>query len=83
MKAFQASLRTLIAVALAGAASTALAQVYPNRPIKLIVPFQAGSAPDQIMRITTQHMQTTLGQPFVIENKPGAGNNIATEAVVN
>ena len=55
---------------------TAVAQGYPNRPIHVIVPFQAGSAPDQIFRITTQHMQGTLGQPFVIENKPGANGNI-------
>src|SRR5215510_10950682 len=52
------------------------AQGYPNRPIRVIVPFQAGSAPDQIIRITTQQMQGTLGQPFVIENKPGASGNI-------
>jgi tripartite-type tricarboxylate transporter receptor subunit TctC len=52
------------------------AQGYPSRPIRVIVPFQAGAAPDQIIRITTQHMQGTLGQPFVIENKPGANGNI-------
>src|SRR4051812_22580400 len=57
--------------------STAVsAQSYPGRPIRVLVPFQAGSAPDQIIRITTQHMQTTLGQPLVIENKPGANGNI-------
>ena len=66
----------LAALALAVATSGAFAQGYPNRPIRVIVPFQAGSAPDQIFRITTQHMQTTLGQPFVIENKPGANGNI-------
>jgi tripartite-type tricarboxylate transporter receptor subunit TctC len=65
-----------IALALAAAAGAAAAQAYPNRPIRVIVPFQAGSAPDQIIRITTQHMQTTLGQPLVIENKPGANGNI-------
>ena len=63
----------LVLVLWAGAAT---AQSYPNRPIRVIVPFQAGSAPDQIMRITTQRMQGTLGQPFVIENKPGANGNI-------
>ena len=52
------------------------AQSYPDKPIRVIVPFQAGSAPDQIFRVTTQHMQGTLGQPFVIENKPGANGNI-------
>jgi len=54
----------------------AVAQSYPSRPVRVIVPFQAGAAPDQIMRITTQHMQASLGQPFVIENKPGANGNI-------
>src|SRR5262245_28123211 len=63
-------------LALAVVSSDVLAQAYPNRPIRVIVPFQAGSAPDQIIRITTQHMQGTLGQPFVIENKPGANGNI-------
>jgi tripartite-type tricarboxylate transporter receptor subunit TctC len=68
--------RILIVIALASAAGAAAAQAYPNRPIRVLVPFQAGSAPDQIIRITTQHMQSTLGQPFVIENKPGAQGNI-------
>lgn len=68
--------RIVVAAALAGAASAAAAQAYPSRPVRVIVPFQAGSAPDQIIRITTQHMQSTLGQPFVIENKPGANGNI-------
>ena len=68
--------RILLAAAFAGAATAVAAQAYPSRPIRVIVPFQAGSAPDQIIRITTQHMQTTLGQPFVIENKPGANGNI-------
>ena len=73
--------RALIAVSLAAATGAALAQAYPSRPIRVIVPFQAGSAPDQIIRITTQHMTQTLGQPLVIENKPGANGNIGvTEA---
>ena len=55
---------------------TAVGQTYPNKPIRVIVPFQAGSAPDQVIRITTQKMQGTLGEPFVIENKPGANGNI-------
>lgn len=67
---------TVVAMALAGAAGAAAAQAYPNKPIHVIVPFQAGSAPDQIFRITTLHMQKTLGQPMVIENKPGANGNI-------
>jgi tripartite-type tricarboxylate transporter receptor subunit TctC len=68
--------RTLVALTLACAAGAALAQAYPSRPVRVIVPFQAGSAPDQIIRITTQHMAQALGQPFVIDNKPGANGNI-------
>lgn len=68
--------RTIVALALAATTGAAAAQSYPSRPVRVIVPFQAGSAPDQIIRIVTQHMQGTLGQPFVIENKPGANGNI-------
>lgn len=50
---------------------------YPNRPIRFIVPFPAGSAPDAIARIVGQHMQVTLGQPIIIDNKPGAQGAIA------
>jgi tripartite-type tricarboxylate transporter receptor subunit TctC len=69
-------IRAFLALFLIAAAGATAAQGYPNKPIYVIVPFQAGSAPDQIFRITTQHMQKTLGQPFVIENKPGANGNI-------
>jgi tripartite-type tricarboxylate transporter receptor subunit TctC len=69
-------MRKLFFAALAAFACAAFAQGYPNRPIRVLVPFQAGSAPDQIIRIVTQHMQGTLGQPMVIENKPGANGNI-------
>jgi len=69
-------LRFVAALAVTLTFGTAVGQTYPNHPIRVIVPFQAGSAPDQIFRITTQHMQATLGQPFVIENKPGANGNI-------
>lgn len=68
--------RIVAVVTLACAAGGAFAQAYPSRPVRVLVPFQAGSAPDQIIRITTQHMSQTLGQPMVIENKPGANGNI-------
>jgi tripartite-type tricarboxylate transporter receptor subunit TctC len=55
----------------------AAAQGYPNKPIRFIVPFQAGSAPDHIARVVGMHMQQTLGQPIVIDNKPGAQGAIA------
>lgn len=50
---------------------------YPSKPIRFIVPFPAGSAPDAIARIVGQHMQVTLGQPMIIDNKPGAQGAIA------
>lgn len=60
-------------------ASPALAQ-YPDRPIRLIVPYLAGSAPDQVARTFAEQMSNDLRQPFVIENRPGAGGNVGTAA---
>jgi tripartite-type tricarboxylate transporter receptor subunit TctC len=60
---------------------SAWAQAYPARPVQLIVSFPAGSAPDIIARLAGQHLSERLGQQFVIENRPGAGGNIATEYV--
>jgi len=57
------------------------AQGYPTRAVKLIVPFPAGSATDQVARLTGQQLQDALKQPFVVENKPGAQGAIAAEAV--
>src|SRR5215471_13673622 len=61
---------------------TARAEVYPARPVRLIVTFPAGSAPDIIARLAGQWLSERLGQQFVIENRPGFGGNIATEFVV-
>lgn len=61
---------------------SAWSQAYPARPVNLVVTFPAGSAPDIIARLAAQQMAERLGQQFVIENKPGAGGNIATEYVV-
>ncbi len=69
------------AAALPAMSRIARAQAYPARPVQLIVTFPAGSAPDIIARLTGQHLSERLGQQFVIENKPGAGGNIATEYV--
>jgi tripartite-type tricarboxylate transporter receptor subunit TctC len=55
----------------------AAAQAYPSRPIRFIVPFPAGSAPDSIARVMSQQMQQTLGQPIIIDNKPGVQGAIA------
>jgi tripartite-type tricarboxylate transporter receptor subunit TctC len=62
-------------------AAGAFAQAYPSKPVKLVVPFPAGSATDQVARVAGQVLQDALGQPFVIENKPGAQGAIGAEAV--
>jgi tripartite-type tricarboxylate transporter receptor subunit TctC len=75
----------LLALAVAAAAPTgsAMALDYPTRPVRWVVGYPPGGATDIIARLIGQRLQEKLGQPFVIENKPGAGNNIATESVVN
>jgi len=64
-------------------ASAAGAQDYPNRPIKLVVPFAAGGATDTSTRIIAQHMQRSLGQPVLVENQGGAGGTIGTRQVAH
>ena len=60
----------------------AMAQTYPSRPVRWIVGFPPGGGNDIFARLIGQWLSERLGQPFVIENRPGAGSNIATEAVV-
>jgi tripartite-type tricarboxylate transporter receptor subunit TctC len=62
---------------------TAFAQAYPTRPVKLVVPFNAGGSTDLIGRIMCQWLTERMGQSFVVENRPGGGTNIATQLVVN
>ncbi len=73
----------LFALALIAAlpAAAACAQDYPNRPVKFIVPFGAGGPADVFARVLAQHMQETMKQTFVVEDRPGAGSVIGTEAV--
>ena len=75
----------LTAVGLSAIASIASAQAvdYPTRPVRWVVGYPPGGSTDIIARLIGQRLSEKLGQQFVIENKPGAGNNIATEAVVN
>jgi len=70
------------AAALPAVSRIAWAQAYPTRPVRLIVGFGAGGTPDIIARLMGQWLSERLGRPFVIENRPGGGTNIATEAVV-
>ncbi|HVI68627.1 MAG TPA: tripartite tricarboxylate transporter substrate-binding protein, partial [Bradyrhizobium sp.] len=64
-------------------ARRAAAADYPTRPIRFLVAYSPGGATDIIARLIGQRLSERLGQQFVIENKPGAGNNIGTEAAVN
>jgi tripartite-type tricarboxylate transporter receptor subunit TctC len=70
------------AAALAAVSRVARAQAYPTRPVRIVVGFAAGGSTDIGARVIGQWLQERLGQPFVIENRPGAGTNIATETVV-
>ena len=70
------------AAALPAVSRIAWAQAYPTRPVRFIVGFPPGGATDILARLMGQWLSERLGQPFVIENRPGAGSNIATEAVV-
>jgi len=67
--------------ALASVGSVAMAQSYPTKPIKAIVPFAAGSATDQIGRAFAAKMSETMGQPVVVENKPGVNGMLGADAV--
>ena len=79
-------MKTIIKFALAGSVLTlaignAFAQAYPNKPIRLIVPFAPGGFTDVVARILGQKLSVSLGQQFVIENKAGAGSTIGTDFV--
>jgi tripartite-type tricarboxylate transporter receptor subunit TctC len=66
---------------IAGAAGPAAAQIYPTRPVTIVVPFAAGGGNDILARLIAQHMGQALGQQFVIENRAGAGGTIGARAV--
>jgi tripartite-type tricarboxylate transporter receptor subunit TctC len=70
------------AAALPAVSRIAWAQAYPSRPVRIIVGFAAATGADILARLMGQWLSERLGQQFVIENRPGAGTNIATEAVV-
>jgi tripartite-type tricarboxylate transporter receptor subunit TctC len=73
-----------LALALLGilvSASSVPAQDWPTRPVRIVVPFGAGSTPDVVARLIADHLHKKLGQTFLIDNKPGASGNIGTDAV--
>jgi tripartite-type tricarboxylate transporter receptor subunit TctC len=71
----------LTAMSIAAVASQAEAQSYPNRPIRMIAPFPAGGLVDVLARAIGEELAKTLGQPIIVENKPGAGGNIGADIV--
>ncbi len=71
------------AAALPAVSRIAKAQTYTTRPVRIVVGFPPGGPGDILARLMGQWLSERLGHPFIIENRPGAGGNIATEAVVN
>ena len=72
-----------VALLAPGWTASARADSYPSRPVRWVVPYTAGGATDVISRLICQQLSERLGQSFIVENKPGAGSNIGTLAVIN
>jgi tripartite-type tricarboxylate transporter receptor subunit TctC len=87
LRVVRRALQSLCAALILAAAMSPFAEAqpadYPNRPIQVIVPFAGGSASDVITRILLNRMATSLGQTFVVDNRPGAGGNIGTAAAAH
>jgi tripartite-type tricarboxylate transporter receptor subunit TctC len=74
-------MKKLIAALLFALPAAALAQAYPNKPIRWVVPYTGGGITDVVTRVVTQKMQAALGQPIVVDNKPGANSIIGADLV--
>jgi tripartite-type tricarboxylate transporter receptor subunit TctC len=72
-----------LALATATVAWPVAAQTYPAKPVKIVVGYAAGGAVDIVARTVGQSLATSMGQPFIVENKPGAGTNIAVKSVID
>lgn len=88
MKSFALSRRTLLAISVTtGLASmvhtAAQAQAYPDKPIRMVIPFAAGGGTDVVGRIVAQYLRAPLGQNLVVENKAGAGGTVGAQQIVN
>jgi len=82
MKSFVRAVSVIaVMAACTGSAETAFAQSWPNRPIRMVVPYTPGGYTDLMARLVSEKMSAALGQPIVIENKPGANAAIGTDAV--
>ncbi len=79
MNAFVRSAILMLAVVLGAAAGNAAAQAWPNKPIKYIVPFAPGGTTDILARTISEKLSVALGQPVVVENKPGAGGGVGAD----
>ena len=66
---------------LLAATTTGIAETYPSRPVRIVVPYPPGSGLDAVARIVAERLQSRLGQPFTVENRPGASGNIGSELV--
>src|SRR5437879_8433275 len=73
--------RIVAALVLLGALPVAAQESYPSRPVKIVVPYAPGGATDIIARILGQRLTESLGQSFIVENRPGASGNLALESV--